>query len=292
MYIFLSYAREDRQLAERVRGTLAAAGFDCFLDTESLPPGQEFNARIGRAIDRADLFIVLLSAPALEPGSYVMTELAFAERKWRNPAGFVLPVAAGELDYGTLPAYLEPVNVFRPRGNVEAEILAWVQERVEKGGGGADDTPEQRLARWRRLHQPPLRRERRLPARFIAGVAFGLAFIAFGLVASSFGSSGGPTPPGFEMVRMVLTVIPALVGAGTIVYSIVQLIRALLGASPVAALVLDRNEGKNGLTVHLLVEGDRRRSCTAVGRTASAAYPGDIGWAFIASGMLLGFERG
>jgi len=74
--------------------------------------------------------------------------------------------------------------------------------------------------------------------------------------------------------------------------SIVQLIRGVAGASPVAALVLDRNEGKNGLTVHLLLEGDRRCSCTAVGRTASAAYPGDIGLAFIASGMLLGFERG
>ena len=150
MFVFLSYAREDGDLAERIRHTLVAAGFDCFLDTTSLPPGQEYNARIGQAIERADLFIFLVSAPALEPGSYALTELTFAEKKWRNPAGYVLPVAAGSLDFDTLqPAYLRPINVLQPSGNVEAEVLAWVEERAEHGGGGSGEpTPRERLTRW------------------------------------------------------------------------------------------------------------------------------------------------
>ena len=56
-------------------------------------------------------------------------------------------------------------------------------------------------------------------------------------------------------------------------------------------LALDRSE-RRGITVHLLLANDRRKSCSAVGRTATSAYPGEIGWAFIAGGMLLGFERG
>ena len=91
---------------------------------------------------------------------------------------------------------------------------------------------------------------------------------------------------------MAMTIIPMLAGAGLAVFSVVQMIRGVTGAAPVAALVLDRNERKNEIIVHLLVEGNRRRAVTAVGREASAVYSGEIGWAFIASGMLLGFERG
>ena len=281
MFVFLSYAREDREMAERIRGTLAAAGFDCFLDTRSLPPGQEYNARIGQAVARADLFIFLLSAPALEPGSYALTELAFAEKKWRNPAGYVLPVASATFDFGALPAYLRPINVLQPRGSADAEVLAWVQERAEQGGGGGEETPRERLDRWRRLNQPPLRRERKLLLRHIMTVVAGLAFIGFGVVASEMGQA-----PALFMV------VPPLIGSGLIILALVQSIQGLVGAKPVAALVLDRSESQKGVRVHLLLANGRRKPYSAVGRAASSAYPGEIGWAFVVGGMLLGFERG
>lgn len=280
MFVFLSYAREDREMAERIRGTLAAAGFDCFLDTRSLPPGQEYNARIGQAVARADLFVFLLSASALEPGSYALTELAFAEKKWRNPAGYVLPVAFAKLDFGALPAYLRPINVLQPRGSTDAEVLAWVQERAEQGGGGGEETPRERLDRWTRLHQPPLRRERKLPFRHIFSVLVGLAFIGIGLFASGIDPTAG-----------LLTVAPTLIGSGVIIFALVQSIQGVLGAKPVAALVLDRSEHR-GVRVHLLLANGRRKSYSAVGRAATSAYPGEIGWAFVVGGMLLGFERG
>jgi hypothetical protein len=281
MFVFLSYAREDREMAESIRGTLAAAGFDCFLDTRSLPPGQEYNARIGQAVARADLFIFLLSASALEPGAYALTELAFAEKKWRNPAGYVLPVASATFDFGALPAYLRPINVLQPRGNTDAEVLAWVQERAAQGGGGGEETPRERLDRWTRLHQPPLRRERKLPFRHIFTVLAGLAFIGFGLVVS-----------GIDPTLGLLTVAPILIGCGLIILALVQSIQGLVGARPVAALVLDRSENSRGVRVHLLLANGRRKPYSAVGRAATSAYPGEIGWAFVVGGMLLGFERG
>jgi hypothetical protein len=221
-----------------------------------------------------------------------MTELSIAERKWRNPAGYVLPVATGKFDHRELPPYLAPINVFQPRGNIEAAIVTWVRERAEQGGGGSDEPPHERLERWRRLHQPPLRRQRRFPSRSVFGLLVGLAFIAFGFAVSGFGSGGPRADPAFEVGLTAMTILPMLVGAGLAVFSVVQMIRGVNGAAPVAALVLDRNERKNAIIVHLLVEGNRRRAVTAVGREASAVYAGEIGWAFIASGMLLGFERG
>ena len=222
MFVFLSYAREDAALAERIHATLAAAGFDCFLDTKSLPPGQEYNARIRQAVDRA---------------------------------------------------------------NVEARVLAWVQERIEQGGGTSDDTPRDRLERWRRLNQPPLRRARKLMVRHLFSMIVAIAFIGFGVLASTVGA---PAP---DEMRLAMTVIPILVGGGVALYAVVQSVQALVGAAPVAALVLDRSDHK-GVTVHLLLANGARKRYTAVGHSANSAYPGEIGWAFIAGGLLLDFERG
>jgi len=298
MFVFLSYAHEDGEVAERIRRTLAASGFDCFVDTTSLPAGQEYNARIGQAIRRADLFIFLLSAAALEPRSYTLTELAFAEKKWRNPAGYVLPVTSTPVDLGVLPAYLRPINVLRPRGNIEAEVLAWVEDRARNGGGGAGEpTPEERLAVWARQHQPPLRRERRLVVRSLVGIVVGVVIvgfsIGFGILTSNVDASPGPAPPGFKVAFVVVPVLAGLTGVVVIVFTLVQSIRGLVGAGPIAALVLDRSAQRHGeVTVHLLLADDTRKAVSAVGRSAMSAYPGEIGWAFVTGRLLLGFVRG
>lgn len=284
MYVFLSYAREDRELAERIRGALVAAGFDCFLDTKSLPPGQEYNTRTREAVNRANLFIFLLSPPALTAGSYTLTELQFAEEKWPNPAGYLLPVGRADIELGPLPAYIRPINAFRPPGNIPAAVLAWVEQRAKEGGGGGEETPLDRLSRWTRLNQPPLRRIRMFPFRAVALLLGGLAFIGFGLLVSQMS-------PGFTEMTRAMTVIPIVVGCAMTLFAVVMSIQGLVGASPVAALVLDRTVHR-GITVHLLLADDTRKSYSAVGRAASNAYPGEVGWAFIAGGMLLGFERG
>jgi hypothetical protein len=64
-----------------------------------------------------------------------------------------------------------------------------------------------------------------------------------------------------------------------------------VGAKPIAALVIDRSE-ERGVTVHLLFVDDTRKSFSAVGRAATNAFPGEIGWAFVSGGLLMGFERG
>jgi tetratricopeptide (TPR) repeat protein len=59
-------------------------------------------------------------------GRYTLTELRFAEERWRSPAGRVLPVMARPTDTAAIPAYLRAVVILRPAGNVPAEVVAAV----------------------------------------------------------------------------------------------------------------------------------------------------------------------
>lgn len=53
MKFFLSYASEDRPLAEEIQLALAGAGHEVFFDRESLPAGGDYHARIKASVDAA-----------------------------------------------------------------------------------------------------------------------------------------------------------------------------------------------------------------------------------------------
>jgi hypothetical protein len=46
MKVFLSYASEDRQIAEEIQLALTGAGHNVFFDRESLAPAGEFYSRL------------------------------------------------------------------------------------------------------------------------------------------------------------------------------------------------------------------------------------------------------
>src|SRR5215217_8787307 len=122
MKIFLSYASEDRAIAEQISLALAEQGHDVFFDREDLPPGEEFHGRIRRAIEGSDLLIFLVSAKALDAGSYTISELDIAEKTWPNPAGHVLPVLLDHTDIKALPNFLMSVTVLQTQGNLVALV--------------------------------------------------------------------------------------------------------------------------------------------------------------------------
>jgi len=59
--IFLSYVSPDRPLVERVYSALKAAGFNPWIDTKDLLPGQLWKDEISQAISYSDFFIVFIS---------------------------------------------------------------------------------------------------------------------------------------------------------------------------------------------------------------------------------------
>jgi hypothetical protein len=111
-----------------------------FRDRTSLPPGESFDARILAAIEESDLFIFLISSESVSQGRYTLTELKFAEQKWRHPAGHVLPVLVEPVSKEAIPAFLRAVTILHPRGNVTAEVAAEVARMTAPW--------------WRRMLQP------------------------------------------------------------------------------------------------------------------------------------------
>ncbi len=131
MRIFLSYASVDRASVEPVYLALTAErSNDVFFDRASLPPGEEYDARIRQAIKRAELFIFFVTPEAIDIGSYTLSELAIASQTWPHPDGRVLPVMLKPTSLDALPAYLKAVTVLEPKGNITADVADTV-ERIE-----------------------------------------------------------------------------------------------------------------------------------------------------------------
>lgn len=97
--VFISYAREDGDLAARVFDTLQKSNFEPWLDRESLVGGDLWNDRIQEELDLTD-FTLVLYTPALsrKTDSYVNTEVTLARRRAMNVRGsFLIPLRTAEL---------------------------------------------------------------------------------------------------------------------------------------------------------------------------------------------------
>ena len=126
MKIFLSYATEDRALAEEVQLALIGAGHDVFFDRQSLPAGGDYHARIKASVDAADLFVFLISNDSVAAGGYALTEMGYARSRWPHPKERVLPVLVRPTPFADIPAYLKSVTVLEPGGNTAAEVVTAV----------------------------------------------------------------------------------------------------------------------------------------------------------------------
>jgi len=122
MKIFLSYASEDRAVAEPINLALLAQGHDVFFDRDDLQPGAEYDNRVRRAIEDADLFVFLVSSKSIQTSRYTLSELGIAQRTWKHPHGRVLPVMIEAFPVSQLPAYLRSVTLLEPHGNLTAGV--------------------------------------------------------------------------------------------------------------------------------------------------------------------------
>ncbi len=126
MQIFLSYASQDGETASAINRALLEQGHDVFFDREDLPPGEEYHGRIRRAIERSDLFIVLLSEYAVDAGSYTLNEIEFAEHAFPHASGRVLPVIIGPIPIEQIPIFAKSVTLLQSPGNIVAATAAAV----------------------------------------------------------------------------------------------------------------------------------------------------------------------
>jgi hypothetical protein len=126
MRLFLSYSHEQRPIAERLAVRLEEERHHVFFDRTDLGSGEPFDARIRSEIGRASLFIFLVSPQSVKQGSYALTELGLARKRWRRAAGRILPVLVEPVPKELMPEF--GVGYFTPEGDWVAGVVARVAE--------------------------------------------------------------------------------------------------------------------------------------------------------------------
>lgn len=130
MKIFITYASEERPIADELAVRLRTEGHTVFLDKDNLPEGEGYDAQIRAAIASCDLYLFLVSPLSIQSGRYTMTELKFAREQFQNPKGRVLPVMTQPTPFGDIPPYLSAITILQPQGNLVAETVAQVDRLV------------------------------------------------------------------------------------------------------------------------------------------------------------------
>ena len=74
-HVFISYSKEDGEVAAALYQDLAKEGVASWIDTEKLLPGMEWKSAIRRAIREARFFIILLSGHSVSGRGYVQKEI-------------------------------------------------------------------------------------------------------------------------------------------------------------------------------------------------------------------------
>jgi hypothetical protein len=129
-YIFLSYAHEDIDLAQKLFFALSNLKHQVFFDKQSLQIGNEYNFNIIDSIRKSDLSVLLLSPDYFSENSYCKTELKIIQTNWPAPAGKVFPVMARETTYDMIPNYISSVTILKSHGNLIAEVVQTIQDQL------------------------------------------------------------------------------------------------------------------------------------------------------------------
>lgn len=117
--VFLSYAREDKQVVRQLFKRLASSRVDPWFDEEMLLPGQPWKDIIARKIDEVDMVIVCLSSRSVTKEGFVNAEIKrVLQRADMQPEGsiFVVPL---RLEKCRLPSRLADyhcADYFQPDG--------------------------------------------------------------------------------------------------------------------------------------------------------------------------------
>lgn len=128
MKLFITYASDDRPIADELAVRLRTEGHVVFMDKDNLPEAEGYDAAIREGIADCDVYVFLISPNSLKAGRYTLTEMKLARERFPNPHGRVLPVMIAPTPFSDVPAYLGAVTVLQPEGNIVAETVARIGE--------------------------------------------------------------------------------------------------------------------------------------------------------------------
>lgn len=117
MRVYLSFAPQDAKVAAVLRTGLAQAGFEVWDATKEVLPGDNWALELGKALQRAQVMVVLLS-PASLAATWVQREIEYALGDERFK-GRLVPVVVRSVK--EIPWILEKLDVIRIDSNPERQ---------------------------------------------------------------------------------------------------------------------------------------------------------------------------
>lgn len=132
--VFLAYSHVDRDKVRKVYEDLRIAGFNPWLDTENLLPGQMWRGEIERAIKRSDAIVLCLSSRSISKRGFFQKELKIALDQFKKrPPGtsYLIPVRLDEVLTPSEIGMFQYVDYFHPDGPERlVEALRFLGERI------------------------------------------------------------------------------------------------------------------------------------------------------------------
>lgn len=101
--VFISYASEDYDVANRVAETFRRLGMGVWFDKVSLEPGDEYVQKIKKNIEECRAFVPILSQNVLDRGRrFYKREWTWAkeEVEWRGNNRFIFPIRVDDVNLG------------------------------------------------------------------------------------------------------------------------------------------------------------------------------------------------
>ncbi len=117
--IFISYAREDKKVVEVLYSKLVTAGYEPFLDTRNILPGEEWEIRINKEIKEFIFFIIVLSTNSVNKRGYLQKEIRQALEMWSYMLDndiYLIPVRIEECSVPDKLARFQWVDLFKSNG--------------------------------------------------------------------------------------------------------------------------------------------------------------------------------
>ncbi len=93
--VFLSYASEDKAKVTSLASSLRKHNLDVWRDKDRILPGQNWEEEIHKALEEADIVILLLSKKSVDKEGYVQLEFEMAlEKSRKKPSGTIYLIPA------------------------------------------------------------------------------------------------------------------------------------------------------------------------------------------------------
>jgi hypothetical protein len=131
--VFLSYAREDRGKVESLYQKLSDAGFNPWMDTKGILPGENWKLAIQKAIQDSDFFLACLSANSVSKRGFVQREIRDALNIWQEKLDsdiYLIPVRLEDCKVTESLSDFQWVNLFEEDG--WARLVKAIQVGMER----------------------------------------------------------------------------------------------------------------------------------------------------------------